>query len=83
MKLLTFLWNRLLALFSTALLLLVLALLFIGYRAASSGQSDDEQRVPRVLRLHASADRVDYNPAAQRAADLEADAFSPHHLGRS
>lgn len=45
MKLLTFLWNRVLALFSTALLLVILALLFIGYRAASSGQTDDDERI--------------------------------------
>lgn len=45
MKLLVFFWNRILALFSTLILLLVLALLFLGYRAATVSQSDDETRV--------------------------------------
>lgn len=41
---LTFLWRRLTAALGTLLLLLVLAALFIGYRVATSGQTDDEAR---------------------------------------
>jgi len=45
MRLLGFLWRRLTAAFSTALLLLVLLALFVGYRVAISGQVDDEARL--------------------------------------
>lgn len=45
MKLLSFLWHRFTALLSTLLLLIVLLALFIGYRAATSGQTDDTARL--------------------------------------
>lgn len=45
MKLLIFLWNRILALVSSVILLAVLLLLFVGYRVASVSQSDDEDHL--------------------------------------
>ncbi len=45
MKLLTFLWNRLLALVSSIILIAVLLLLFVGIRLTSISQSDAEEHV--------------------------------------
>lgn len=45
MKLLAFLWHRLTALLGTLLLLVVLLALFIGYRAATSEQTDDAAKL--------------------------------------
>ncbi|MEZ5573527.1 MAG: sulfatase [Halioglobus sp.] len=45
MKILTFVWHRATALLSTVLSLFVLLALFIGYRAATSGDTDDAARV--------------------------------------
>lgn len=45
MKLLIFLWNRILALVSTVILLAVLLLLFVGYRIASFSQTDNDDRI--------------------------------------
>tara|TARA_B110000503_G_scaffold83460_2_gene127370 strand:+ start:7122 stop:8597 length:1476 start_codon:yes stop_codon:yes gene_type:complete len=45
MKLLAFIWNRITAVISTLLLLLVIIALVIGYRLASGGQSDDDARL--------------------------------------
>jgi len=45
MKLITFAWRRAKALLSTALLLLIVLALFIVYRVAVSGQTDDEARL--------------------------------------
>jgi arylsulfatase A-like enzyme len=45
MKIFAFLWKRITAALSTVLLLLVLVALFIGYRLATRGQTDDETRI--------------------------------------
>ena len=45
MKILAFIWNRITAVISTVLLLLVLLVVFVGYRLASSGQSDNAVRL--------------------------------------
>lgn len=45
MKLLNFLWNRLLALFSTVVLLAILLLLFVAFRLGTFEQSDDESHL--------------------------------------
>ncbi|MFK7976112.1 MAG: sulfatase [Halioglobus sp.] len=45
MKLLIFLWNRVLALVSTIILLAVLLILFVGFRASSVSQEDDADHV--------------------------------------
>ncbi|MEZ5503539.1 MAG: sulfatase [Halioglobus sp.] len=45
MRILRFLWYRLTAVISTLLLLVVLLALFIGYRLASAGQHDDQDRL--------------------------------------
>ena len=42
MNIFTFFWNRVTAAVSTLLLLIVLIVLFMGYRLASSGQSDNQ-----------------------------------------
>ena len=45
MKLLAFLWHRVLAVLSTALLLVFLLALFLGYRLANFGQTDDASKL--------------------------------------
>ena len=45
MKLLAFLWHRFLAVLSTALLLVFLLALFLGYRLANFGQTDDASKL--------------------------------------
>lgn len=45
MKLLIFLWNRILALVSTVILLAVLMILFVGFRASSVSQTDDSDHL--------------------------------------
>lgn len=44
MRILAFLWKRLAAALSTFVLLVLLLALFVGYRVATSGQTDDEAR---------------------------------------
>ena len=45
MKIFTFFWNRVTAAVSTLLLLIVLIVLFMGYRLAGSGQSENQTRL--------------------------------------
>ena len=44
MKILAFLWHRITAAISTLVLLLIILAIFIAYRVATTGQSDDEAR---------------------------------------
>ena len=45
MKIFTFFWNRVTAAVSTLLFLIVLFVLFMGYRLAGSGQSENQTRL--------------------------------------
>lgn len=47
MKFLTFLWNRVTALLSTVLLLLLVAILVLAWRIASGGQNDNEEHLAK------------------------------------
>ena len=45
MKIVTFLWHRVTAIFSTLLLLVLVIALFLGYRLLTFGQTDDQSKI--------------------------------------
>jgi arylsulfatase A-like enzyme len=67
MNFLGFIWNRLLALLSTLVLLLLLVIVFIGYRVANVGQSDNEDR---LADKHAYLEQISKTPIPADAPNI-------------